>query len=335
MLLFLEGHQLTSELKHIVRRKGPVKIAVAYWGSSGLELLGINPNRKDLTIVCCLKGGKSDPDVIKQFGKRAKQNDRLHAKIIWTSRAAIVSSANASSNGLPEEENSAAGLIEAGVLISDPKQLKSIEKWVDRLHAMSRPIGKAELDAARLARNKRLWGIPNARQKKQPLIDALREGGKLEFDKQRIFFLFCKELATNKELTAARTIVREGKSTISRTYRISESQLSDVDYYFDWPAIPPNAYLIDCDFKNRGWHVAGLFKSFDTRKTWQILHSDGEIQRLTLVKPASRTFPYTLPLRDRRIIRESADNLWKEASGGADARFISIQDAAPILRSVR
>jgi hypothetical protein len=282
-----------------------------------------------------LKGGKSDPDLIKKFGKRAKQSDRLHAKIVWTTRGAIVSSANASSNGLPEEEDSAAGLIEAGVFISDPKQLKLIGAWIDRLHNTSRSIKKADLDAARLVRNKRLWGTPNSRAKKQSLIDAIREGGKLEFDKQRIFFLFCKIPATRKEVTAARAVVRKGKSTIARTYRISEAQLSDVDYYFDWPEIPTNAYLIDCDFTNRRWRAARLYKSFDTKKTWKLTHADGEIQRLTLVKPARRTFPYTPSTKDRRLVRESADRLWKKAGRDSDARFISIKDAAPILRSAR
>jgi hypothetical protein len=289
-LLFLEGHQLTSAIKGLVKRNGPLKIAVAYWGSGGLRLLGLNPKRKDLKIVCCLKGGKSDPDLIKNFGKRARQSDRLHEKIVWTPSGAIVSSANASSNGLPEEEDTAAGLIEAGLFISDTKQLKSIGTWINKLHKNSRPIKKADLDAARLARKKRLWDAPKTRQKKQSLIDAIQEGGKLEFDKQRIFFVFCKRLATKKELTAARSLVRKDGSTIARTYRISEKQLSDVDYYFDWPEIPANAYLIDCDFTNRNWRVAGLFKSFDTKKTWRLPHLDGEIQRLTLVRPAKRSF---------------------------------------------
>jgi hypothetical protein len=332
-LLFLEGHQLSSEIKRLVKRKGPLKIAVAYWGSGGLKLLSLNPKRKDLKIVCCLKGGKSDPDLIKRFGKRAKQSDRLHAKIVWTPGTAIVSSANASSNGLPDEEDGAGGLIEAGVSISDPKQLKAIGAWIDRLHRTSRSIKKADLDAARLARNKRLWGTTPPKGKKQSLIDAIRDGGKLEFDKQRIFFLFCKITATKKEITAANAVVRKGKPTIARAYRISEAQLSDVDYYFDWPEIPANAFLIDCDFINGHWRAARMFKSFDTKKTWKLALADGETQRLTLVKPARRSFPYNLSAKDKRLVRECADRLWRKAGRDPEARFISIKEAAPILRS--
>jgi hypothetical protein len=64
---FLEGRGLTRALRNLVKKKGELKIAVAYWGSAGLTLLGLNPGRKNLKIVCCLAGGKSDPDLIKRF----------------------------------------------------------------------------------------------------------------------------------------------------------------------------------------------------------------------------------------------------------------------------
>jgi hypothetical protein len=217
LLLFLAGSQLTSEIKRLVKKRSPLKLAVAYWGSGGLKLLDLNPKRKDLIVVCCLKGGKSDPDLIKKFGKRAKHSDQLHAKIVWTPTAAIISSANASSNGLPEEEQEIreAGLIEAGLLVTDPMQLKVIGRWIDQLHKKSKFVKKSDLDSAREARNKRLWGNSSRRTKKQSLIEALAEGGKLEFDKQRIFFLFCKVSATSRELNAAKKSVRDNKKTKS------------------------------------------------------------------------------------------------------------------------
>src|ERR1700720_669412 len=36
--------------------------------------------RRNIEVICCLKGGKSDPGTIGKFGWRAGQNDKLHAK---------------------------------------------------------------------------------------------------------------------------------------------------------------------------------------------------------------------------------------------------------------
>jgi hypothetical protein len=55
---FLEGHQLTSALRSLASEKTRLKLAIAYWGSNSLSLLGIDPDRFDLEIVCCLKAGK-------------------------------------------------------------------------------------------------------------------------------------------------------------------------------------------------------------------------------------------------------------------------------------
>ena len=120
---FLKGSGLTSEIQRLVSTSN-AKIAISYWGIDALDRLKkkLDPKRSDLQIVCCLKGGKSAPEVIEQFGKKARQNDKLHAKVIWTPSGAIVGSANASSNGLPDEEKMIEGLIEAGAYLDDASQ---------------------------------------------------------------------------------------------------------------------------------------------------------------------------------------------------------------------
>jgi hypothetical protein len=125
---FLEGRQLSKEMARLVSQNTKTKIAIAYWGGEALKLLGIDTKRRDIQVVCCLKGGKSAPEVIRKFRHRARQHDRLNAKVVWTPNGAIVGSANASSNGLPEEENLAKGLIEAGIYLTEKSQLKAIEK---------------------------------------------------------------------------------------------------------------------------------------------------------------------------------------------------------------
>src|SRR5690349_21006559 len=114
---FLAGPEITAEMRRLVRAGSTLRMAVAYWGKDALRLLKLNPRRRNVRVICCLEGGKSAPSVIRKFGRKAKQNDMLHAKVVLAGNRAIVGSANASSNGLVEEENLARGLIEAGVLL--------------------------------------------------------------------------------------------------------------------------------------------------------------------------------------------------------------------------
>jgi hypothetical protein len=331
---FLEGQSLTRALRNLIKKKGELKIAVAYWGSAGLDLLDLNPRRKNLKVVCCLAGGKSDPDLIKRFGRCAKQDDRLHAKIVWTKTGAIVSSANASSNGLPEEEATSKGLIEAGVLVSDRDELASIGEWIDKCYRGARPIKTQDLDDARAARKKRIWNRASsgARTRKQSLIQAMKEGGRLEFDKRRIFFALFRQVLTARELARARAAVRRDKEAITRAYKISDSDFGELDYYFNWPGMPSNAFVIDVESWRRRWRVSPrIFKTFDTKKTWPVRSQDEEVDRLTLIRPASEAFPYLLGTEDRAVVKAVADQLWKRAKGDHSGRVISLKDAATYL----
>jgi hypothetical protein len=152
---FKHGPHLTAEIKSLVQTRSSLKIAIAYWGDQALSLLHLKPTRANLEIVCCLKGGKSSPAVVRRFGSQARQDDLLHAKVIWTPERAIVGSANASSNGLPEEEDRAGRLIEAGYVVTDSDSLSKIETWFDDLYRKSRDISPDDLRDAELARRQR------------------------------------------------------------------------------------------------------------------------------------------------------------------------------------
>jgi hypothetical protein len=328
---FLEGRHLTAAIKRLISTKGELRLAVAYWGADGLKLMGVNPKRSKLKVICCLKGGKSDPDLIKKFGKRAKQNDRLHAKIVWTANGAIISSANASSNGLPEEEDTAAGLIEAGVFISGQTELKAIGAWINLLFRRSKAIKQSDLDAARTARKKRIWGTPGKKSQKQSLIKALSDGGKLEFDQQRVFFAFYKYRPTRKQVAAAEVSIRKNKSTIVATYKLSDAHFQDLDWYNDWPHIPTNAFLIDCQYRKGSCRFVGVYRTFDSAKAWKVEDNDGEVQRLTLARAARRSFPYKITPQDEEAIKKSADRLWRLGGKDRNGRIIALTDAASIL----
>jgi hypothetical protein len=160
---FLYSNELTKEMQKLAAKNVPMKVAIAYWGKGALDLLGLNPEKANLEVICCLKGGKSDPDVIRQFGDKARQMDNLHAKVIWTPDEAIVGSANASSNGLPNEERLAPGLEEAGVLLNSRQEIDAIREWFDKLYNnldKVRSITDTDLRNARKERARGAYGVP-------------------------------------------------------------------------------------------------------------------------------------------------------------------------------
>jgi hypothetical protein len=189
---FLVGDRLTTEMRRLASGSGKTKIAIAYWGSDALKRLQINPTREDLSVICCLRGGQSDPEVVKLFGERCVQSDNLHAKVIWTPAEAIVGSANASSNGLPEEEKTAPGLIEAGVHVTEPQVLKEIEVWFDKLFERASTIRPEDLDAAKVARARRIFRIQN----KLDLIEMSR----VQLKKLRLaIMIWCAETTEEED----------------------------------------------------------------------------------------------------------------------------------------
>jgi hypothetical protein len=54
---FLYGKAPTDKMKILCGKRTAAKIAIAYWGSDLLKLLRINPRKKGVRILCCLKGG--------------------------------------------------------------------------------------------------------------------------------------------------------------------------------------------------------------------------------------------------------------------------------------
>ncbi|MEO6840367.1 MAG: phospholipase D family protein [Bradyrhizobium sp.] len=327
---FLHGAALTREIQRIVKTKSALKIAVAYWGQDALKLTKISTGRKDIRLLCCLKGGKSEPDVIKKFGKRVKQIDNLHAKVIWTKGRAIVSSANMSSNGLPSEEKKLRGLVEAGVLLTDPDQLSSIGRWFDDKYQSARIITKDDLKKAKEARPIGGWG---ARPTKRGLIDALRDGGPDEFKQQRIAFALWKSPTTRVQQRAISKFLREKPERIEESLSVHRHDFKRLDQYVEWDDIPANTFLIDCRYRRGVISEIYVTKTFDVNKKWGIV-VDGEKTRVNFaLMSVTREFNYKLARSDKNVIRKSSRALWKKLGRKreTEAGVIWLHDAAPLL----
>lgn len=161
--MFLFGKEL-SDIIHDISQEDGAKCAVAFWGR-GSKCIVSNGAK----VICNLKAGGSNPYELKEIENKLapgnlRQYDTLHAKVYLGRERAVITSANASANGLGLESGEQAGWLEAGVFQSD---IQPIHRWFDDLWAASRAIEKSDWEQAEAA-----W---NARQKRKPTLRSFRE----------------------------------------------------------------------------------------------------------------------------------------------------------------
>lgn len=142
----LSGEKLREAIVR-VSGGGNVSCAVAFWGRGASNLIGPLQHRT-VRLVCNLSTGGTNPDAIKELidlGAEVRQIDRLHAKVYIGDRRAVVTSANASINGLGLEGNDLAGWIETGVEVPAEDALP----WFDGIWTQGRPILDQDIIDAR------------------------------------------------------------------------------------------------------------------------------------------------------------------------------------------
>ncbi|WP_441256790.1 phospholipase D family protein [Bradyrhizobium sp. 482_C4_N1_1] len=329
---FLYGSELTQRIKELCRIEGRIDLAIAYWGSQALELLPLEPGRTNIRIVCCLSGGKSAPEVIKQFGERARQCDNIHAKVIWTSKGAIVSSANASSNGLPEEESLASSLLEAGVFVDDQTELDQIETWFERLFKTgSERIDDLDLRAAAAARPP---GGKSPIRKPSLLEFVISNRGRVP-PQVSIALAMYKEPASKEQKRVASETLRDKVQAerIKKFLNIGDDVFDKLDWYINWPELPPDHFLIDCHIGEERMKVGHFFHTFSSVKGWKAkvgLPSD----HFYFVWDRGSKGPHcVLTKDDKKALENCRAELWDAAKDKSDdsARLLSLTDAAPIL----
>lgn len=133
---FLVGSSLGEGIQRLCRGKAELCMAVAFWGAGAAERLKPGSGSR---IVCDLRSGSCNPNEIRMLierGCKVRTRDGMHAKVYLSTSAAIISSANASANGLglegPEVQDDLPGN-EAGYLVNDAQTLATIRDWFEKL----------------------------------------------------------------------------------------------------------------------------------------------------------------------------------------------------------
>jgi hypothetical protein len=144
---FLFGPRLRDAI-YRATASGNVDCAVAFWGEGAEEMFS-NMEGRRLRIICNLRMGGTNPEVISKIRNfaRVHHSDTLHAKVYLGSTAAVITSANASANGLGVDEGSSSHWEEAGYLVSD---MAEIRNWFERLSRRSKSVTEADLERAKL-----------------------------------------------------------------------------------------------------------------------------------------------------------------------------------------
>jgi hypothetical protein len=142
----LSGTSLRNATTSVLREQS-VSCAVAFWGKGAEASIGARQNR-DIRLICNLKMGGTNPEVIERLidsGMSVRQSDRLHAKVYIGKEKAVVTSANASINGLGLEGEEVSGWIETGVEIPAHEALP----WFNETWNRSRLITPQDIEDAR------------------------------------------------------------------------------------------------------------------------------------------------------------------------------------------
>ena len=99
--MLLTGQSLFKEIARVTAGSS-VSCAVAFWGY-GSESIFKDQNSQNVRVICNLRMGGTNPFAIialQKKGVAVRHLDALHAKVYIGNENAVITSANASKNGL-------------------------------------------------------------------------------------------------------------------------------------------------------------------------------------------------------------------------------------------
>ncbi len=170
MVDFLTGPALHKAVGAVAKSKR-LRCAVAFWGNGAEDLIGAF-ERRNIKIICNLNHMGTNPRVIEKFPRACvRRNDALHAKVYIGDLHTVVTSANASADGLGFEGMEAACWIEAGIKF---RTTREIIDWFNLLWDGSGKISDADIEAAVKA-----WlARPKSPRRPQRVISVQSSGSK-------------------------------------------------------------------------------------------------------------------------------------------------------------
>lgn len=188
---FISGEDtLEAVARFLKSEETEIALAVAFWGGDAIGRLGLKEwKAKRVRVICNATSGACNPQALidllshveSHAGWSLHTNARLHAKVYWTPKRLVVTSANASASGLSLQDKEIDGNIEAGVDSVSPALLESAKVWFNEIYDQPETV---EVDDQIINLAERRW-MPRRRIRESMLgnnfsvTDALRQGTSL------------------------------------------------------------------------------------------------------------------------------------------------------------
>lgn len=259
--MFLTSKEYIAQIRSLIDRSAQVDMAVAFWGKGADGLLPPCAENK-LRIICNLSSGGTNPEPIVALMRRQfqiKQLDDLHAKVVIGDGAAIVGSANHSTNGLQLEGAQSVGWSEAGLLTDDARNLDDISTWFEAEWKRAQPISDEDISAAQAAWDIRFANRPLPR--KTSIFDLCKS----DLIGREVYGVLWSEEAS----PAANQIYEEAVSSAKQSGQKNAKFIANLGFYEDWASLPRSASLVSFQGMPDG--------RYECDGIWRRLEEDEEI----------------------------------------------------------
>lgn len=231
---FLTEKQVAKAVRDLIKGTADVRIAVAFWGKGGSDLLGVAGGQSKPRVICNLDSGACNPDELLSLAKcsKLKTHPRLHAKVYWTPNGVIIGSSNASTNGLWTEGTAARGWHEANFLIREKSVIEDVGGWFEREWDEANRVTKTMIEAARPLWEDGRRGAPRG----HPLQKSLTEA----------FLVDRTNPAWDRIMVCVyvEPLSDEGQKLYDETTE-ANAALAGADAYEDWEGLEAKHFVID------------------------------------------------------------------------------------------
>jgi hypothetical protein len=259
MTTFRSGADIRKRIVKLITDSSEIDCAVAFWGRGATDLFP-STREKSIRIVCDLMSGACNPAVIRDLmrvGVEIKKLDGMHAKIYWTQTGAIIGSANASANGLGEEDEETSSQAEAAIYTDEPEVLREASAWFNEQWKIGVPV-----DEPLLRQAEQLWKDRRANRpvrSKNSLLDLLRNNP--DWFKDRAIWLVVYD---NEDMSPKAQAVWERDK--GKLYDSASLRRYDEEGW--WPLyedatgwdVAPSEYVIDYNGENRKPSFGGIWR---------------------------------------------------------------------------
>lgn len=259
--MFIESKEYLAQIRRLIDRSDKVDMAVAFWGKGADALVPPGAGRK-VRIICNLSSGGTNPEpvaALMQRGFEVRQLDDLHAKVVIGKDAAIVGSANHSTNGLQLEGAESTGWSEAGLLTDDAATLDNVSTWFEAEWKRAQRISPENMLAAQEA-----WETRFANRPVRP-AKSFCDLRKSDLIGRDVYGILWSEEASPEANQAYEAALASAKESGQANARF----LANLGFYEEWKSLPFGVSLVSFQGMPDGSYICDGI--------WRRLEQDEEI----------------------------------------------------------